>query len=695
QHSTPERNRPTYCARPKNLYTCATGCFNKQIYNFLFTYSLQYRFKTMSHPPPTEEPLKNSEYRGPVTNRSCTDIICCLIFIIFVVGFAAVAVFAYIKGDYKVLLYPINSQQKLCGVGDLEKKPFLLFKDLTKCASPIIFLTGCPTEQFCVSKCPIKTELTPNNYCSEQSISSCPQYVIKSRTVVKRCVPDLVEISSSALNLNINETDSLISSAKIMDSVFKAKAYAEQIISDVMTAWWIILIALLITMFISLIWIILMRWLAGLMVWFGVIAFLVVFAAGCGVSAWNYTKATDEIITVGFNPIEITFSKKQFFLWTSIITGIIFLIFLLLLFVLFSRIRIAIALIKEGSRAVGNIMSTLLWPIIPFVLEVGVIFLWLSVAVHLYAIKRSSKLNLNATEDDIDKFVDNFGCSNITNETSACSVLKSMESYTFYIQIYALFMFFWLINFVSALGQLTLAGAFASYYWAYNKPGDIPSFPLFKAFWRCFRYHLGSLAFGSLLIAIVQMIRVFLEYVDHKLKDTENPVAKFVLKCMKCCFWCLEKFLKFLNKNAYIMIAVHGKNFCASAKDAFLLILRNVARSVVIDKSTSFVLFMSRLLIVCAIGFAAYAVFGKKMDIGVSQYIDDLQLNFHVVPIVIIVIGAYFITSLFFSVYDMAVDTLFLCFLDDIEVNDGSAEKPYFMTKQLMSILGKKNKESD
>ena len=45
-----------------------------------------------------------------------------------------------------------------------------------------------------------------------------------------------------------------------------------------------------------------------------------------------------------------------------------------------------------------------------------------------------------------------------------------------------------------------------------------------------FRYHLGSLAFGSLLIAIVQIIRVGLEYLDRKLKGSENQVAKFFLK---------------------------------------------------------------------------------------------------------------------------------------------------------------------
>lgn len=34
----------------------------------------------------------------------------------------------------------------------------------------------------------------------------------------------------------------------------------------------------------------------------------------------------------------------------------------------------------------------------------------------------------------------------------------------------------------------------------------------------CFRYHTGSLAFGSLILSVVQVIRVILEYLDHKLK---------------------------------------------------------------------------------------------------------------------------------------------------------------------------------
>ena len=44
------------------------------------------------------------------------------------------------------------------------------------------------------------------------------------------------------------------------------------------------------------------------------------------------------------------------------------------------------------------------------------------------------------------------------------------------------------------------------------------------------------------------------------------------------CMWCIEKCMKFINKNAYIQTAIFGYHFCKAAKCAFFLILRNIAR---------------------------------------------------------------------------------------------------------------------
>lgn len=47
-------------------------------------------------------------------------------------------------------------------------------------------------------------------------------------------------------------------------------------------------------------------------------------------------------------------------------------------------------------------------------------------------------------------------------------------------------------------------------------------------FLRTFRYHLGTLAFGSLIIAIIRMIRLIIEYIEQKLreKNQDNKVVK-------------------------------------------------------------------------------------------------------------------------------------------------------------------------
>lgn len=36
---------------------------------------------------------------------------------------------------------------------------------------------------------------------------------------------------------------------------------------------------------------------------------------------------------------------------------------------------------------------------------------------------------------------------------------------------------------------------------------------------------------------------------------SHNACSRFLLCCFRCCFWCLEHFIKFINRNAYIMVS--------------------------------------------------------------------------------------------------------------------------------------------
>ena len=149
--------------------------------------------------------------------------------------------------------------------------------------------------------------------------------------------------------------------------------------------------------------------------------------------------------------------------------------------------------------------------------------------------------------------------------------------------------------------------------------------------------------------------------------------------------------MRFLNRNAYIMCAMKGTNFCVSAKDAFHLLMRNIVRVVVLNGIVNFLLFIGKLVIVVGVGTLSFFFFSGQIPIPELQ--DEIPtLNYLFTPITIIVIGTYFITSSFFSVYHMAVDTLFLCFLEDLERNDGTPQRPYFMPKGLQKVVGKMQK---
>ena len=78
--------------------------------------------------------------------------------------------------------------------------------------------------------------------------------------------------------------------------------------------------------------------------------------------------------------------------------------------------------------------------------------------------------------------------------------------------------------------------------------------------------------------------------------------------------------MKFINMNAYIMCAIYGKNFCTSARDAFLLLLRNPVRAFVLDKVSDFLLFLGKLVIVGGVSILSFYIFSGKYGL-LDEYV--------------------------------------------------------------------------
>lgn len=70
-----------------------------------------------------------------------------------------------------------------------------------------------------------------------------------------------------------------------------------------------------------------------------------------------------------------------------------------------------------------------------------------------------------------------------------------------------------------------------------------------------FRFHAGSIAFGSLIIAVVQLLRVILAYIQKKLKGKSGKIVDALLCMLQCCLWCFEKILRYINRQAYIEVS--------------------------------------------------------------------------------------------------------------------------------------------
>ncbi|ROL52231.1 Choline transporter-like protein 4 [Anabarilius grahami] len=718
-----------------------------------------------------EEEQNNSEYGapvqydptfiGPIHKRSCTDIICCALFMVVIVGYMVVGILAWLYGDPRHVLFPRNSTGMFCGVGQNKDKPSVMYFDIIKCATATNIMAAalqglqCPTTQVCVKSCPsafwmlsplaysptakpadhFKQEFcVPSFQLKDTTLSAteiinkelCPFFYTPTTPVLGRCLPSFggnafnpsnIPENFSLPGLDKNQTVAAIMNATgDLTSGFNIKDVGLRIFEDFAKSWQWIVAGLVIAMVVSVLFLLLLRFTAPVLVWILIVGVLAVGAFGIWYCYNEYMSLASSSLTfsnVGFTTnVNVYLQVRDTWLAFLIILCIVEAVLLLALIFLRTRILIAIALIQETSKALGHMMSTLFYPVVTFVLLLVCVSYWGITALYPLCVYLATSggpvykvVALNSTQDNCRDMRANETCDpetfNSTQYPECPSARCIFINYNteglfqrslFNLQIYNVVAFLWCVNFVIALGHCTLAGAFASYYWAFRKPADIPTFPLIQSFMRALRYHVGSLAFGALILTLVQMVRIILEYLDHKFKEAQNPCTRFLMCCLKCCFWCLEKFIKFINRNAYIMIAIYGKNFCVSAKNAFSLLMRNIIRVVVLDKVTDLLLFFGKLLVVGGVGVLAFFFFSGRIPTPGTTF-ETAALNYYWMPIITVVFGAYLIAHGFFSVYNMGVDTLFLCFLEDLERNDGSAEKPYFMSKNLMKILNKKNKQ--
>ncbi|XP_038057483.1 choline transporter-like protein 1 isoform X2 [Patiria miniata] len=607
-------------------------------------------------------------FDGPLDDRSCRDVICLFLFLAFWVGMGYIAVVSIMDGQPERIIFGADSYGNVCGKNNglipgvnlsgqnLIDRPYVFTFNPESIINP-----ATPTKMLCVSECPdvallIKNDITelaenrsiflcdynlePSDYAAAQQghLAACPGTPLDASTAIfNRCIP------SSAIGI----------ASSLLDSDWLKRAVA-----DVENSWREILYLCLISFGLAIVVLILLRFFAGVLIWTMVFVFMIGSSGGTGYLwyRWWQEKSILDALPANAPKDNQEHTVKTMLAYAGIASGVTVILHLVLL-VMRKRIALVVALFKEAGKAVADIPFLLLQPVWTILAMAVLCAYWGFVYLYL----------VTAGKPELD------------NETGFVTY-KSNELGP-YMWWYHLFGLLWGSQFLVACQQCAIAGAVAAWFFARDK--SRLNWPILKSIQRIIRYHLGSLAFGSFIIALVMLARIILGYIQNRLKHSQSDIVAYILKCLQCCLWLFEKVLRFINRNAYIEIAIYGYSFCKAARKAFTLIVSNALRVAAINSVGDFVLLLGKAVVVAAV-----------VVVGMQLLKDKPDIHYEFVPITLAAIFAFLLSHIFLSVYEMAIDTLFLCFCEDCERNDGIT-KPYYMSKDLMNFVDNAKKAQD
>ena len=156
----------------------------------------------------------------------------------------------------------------------------------------------------------------------------------------------------------------------------------------------------------------------------------------------------------------------------------------------------------------------------------------------------------------------------------------SEGSVTDYMMMYHLFGFLWTTQLFDAFGLIAMSATIAEIYWTKEMHKKEGKWATFNGIWYALRYKLGTAIFGAFVVALVQFIRMMINYVVSKMEQVagKNAVMQKAIIAINMIVYVIEKIVKYLTRNAYIMCAIAGKGFCRSAYASFKLLVKNISR---------------------------------------------------------------------------------------------------------------------
>jgi choline transporter-like protein 2/4/5 len=597
---------------------------------------------------------------GPTRNRSITDCICCLLMLAFWGGTIAVLAFAFANGDPWKLAVTYDRDNLRCGWADNGTDAYKLayffqpLKNLTK----IVCVDSCPqwplngtapTSIGCYGKGTKAVEDINNctsvsdfsfNYLPERIVEFYQQdFLIYNTTPVlgRFCLPDSSSVKEVAKTYLKNVT-----LATQTSQIF------EEYFADMKDSYKYILAIAGIAVGISIFFLVFIRCCAGIIVWIILLAFLgsiFALAALCGKESTRLKElaATEVISTTDSNTYYNSTNLYNLQIFFYVLGGVSVIVILSCV----GAIGLSIAILKTAAMFVYSTFWIILIPLLTAIFIAGYMMLWVAVMLYLWTV----------------------GTAVQRSNTPFAEII--WDTRTRYIIIFHAFSFLWNVAFINYFGVFVIACTCAI--WYFNQGKDSENYfprPILTSIWWGFRYHLGSLGFGALILAFIWVIQIILLYLAHyvnelKKKGIESKVMDLFIKCLMCYVACFERFIQYISTMGFIQVAVTGKNFCRGCIDAFSLIFQNPMKfGFVSFLGTAFV-FIGKAFVSAFCGVIGYIMINNDADLSAKLYSK-------IVPVFIFIVLGYFIAMIFFSVYGVSADTVIMSFFLDKELSKTS-----------------------
>uniref|UniRef100_A0A336MF94 Choline transporter-like protein n=1 Tax=Culicoides sonorensis TaxID=179676 RepID=A0A336MF94_CULSO len=622
----------------------------------------------------------------PLQVKGCTDTFWLVVFILFALGMAVIAVFSFVYGNPLRLINGYDSFGNTCGVkNNIKYNNFPLSGRDTSEEKYLFFLDAGELTQslkICVKRCPKQTlnttqdlydyykshihkgvEYSGHRYCRydfnyellasssrntyTSSLGPCAVLpVYKGRSILNRCVP-----TESAGIAKVQQFYQLLNNLDLV----------KQILQDFYKSWHYILGISSSAVIFSVILICLMHCLTQIVSWI-ICIFVAIASIVITVVLWKAyfdVKSTVDALKDA-NYLETILKNETAIFVLAIVATVVMITILILVFIIKDKIKGLAALFEEAGKCMLQLPGLVCPPFWAFICLLLYIAFWMTVVICLasanYPFQKPIVPLEEAKTSTFSNMTDLVPQNQTADDYRSLFKVEYVESRVLkYMTIYYLVALIWVSEFIFACSQMAIAGAVA--YWYFKIPTDSP---VSKASCKLVKFHLGSVAKGSLLITLFKIPRLILTYLYAKMKAKkgESGCAECGLKCCICCFYLLEKFIRYLNHNAYTVIAIESLNFCPAAGVAWNSMASNALQVATINGIGDFILFLGKLAVAAVCGIIAILVLKNQEEI--QQYI---------IVAVFISLVAFFIAHIILSLYEMVVDTLFLCVCEDKNIN--------------------------